>query len=227
LLFLWNIVADFINFFGNAFKNPVASIKILFLDLAVRVIGIVEEIVKGIVALINKIPGVEINISDKLTEIKNDLAEKSAEIKSESEWIEYVKAKEFVSFEDAAIKGSSIGVDLYSNMSDVFGGLTDGLTENSGMFDFSQFGTQNNPLVVEGTEPNGELNVNMSDDDLKSLREIAERDFINQFTTATLAPTITVTFGDVHETADAEKVAGRIQKILEEEIAMAAEGAYA
>ena len=66
----------------------------------------------------------------------------------------------------------------------------------------------------------------MSDEDLRYLRDIAERDYINKFSTATLAPNIQVSFGDVHETADADKVAGRIKQILQEEIAMTAEGAY-
>jgi len=58
------------------------------------------------------------------------------------------------------------------------------------------------------------------------LRDIAQREYVNQFTTATLAPNIQIRFGDVHETADADKVAKRIRKILQEEIAMAAEGVY-
>ncbi len=81
-------------------------------------------------------------------------------------------------------------------------------------------------MTVVGTGANGGVKVNMADEDLKYLRDIAERDYINKFSTATLAPTIQVTFGDVHETADANKVAGRIRRILQEEIATAAEGAY-
>ena len=86
-------------------------------------------------------------------------------------------------------------------------------------YDLSQFGTDQHPINVKGK-------VNMSDEDLKYLRDMAERDYINKFSTATLAPNISVQFGDVHETADADKVAGRIKKILQEEIAMTAEGAY-
>jgi len=84
----------------------------------------------------------------------------------------------------------------------------------------------NTPLTVEGTGDNNAVEVEMSDEDLKYLRDIAERDYINKFTTVTLAPQTTVQFGDVHEEADVNKVAARIRKILREEIAMAAEGAY-
>ena len=66
----------------------------------------------------------------------------------------------------------------------------------------------------------------MADEDLQYLRDIAEREYINKFSTATLAPNIQITFGDVHEEADADKIAGRIKKILQEEIAIASEGEY-
>lgn len=100
------------------------------------------------------------------------------------------------------------------------------LTDKDKGFDLSKFGTSNNPLTVEGTGVDGSVGVDMADEDLQYLRDIAQRDYINKFSTATLAPNITVQFGDIHETADADAVRGRIEKILREEIATAAEGAY-
>ena len=64
----------------------------------------------------------------------------------------------------------------------------------------------------------------MADEDLKYLRDIAEREYINKFSTATLAPNIQISFGDVHEEADVDKLYGRVRKILQEEIAIASEG---
>ena len=66
----------------------------------------------------------------------------------------------------------------------------------------------------------------MADEDLQYLRDIAEREYVNKFSTATLAPNIQITFGDVHKEADADKVVGRIKKILQEDIALASEGVY-
>lgn len=91
---------------------------------------------------------------------------------------------------------------------------------------FEDYDPLKDVVTVQGIGTNGAVKVDMSDEDLKYLRDIAEREYINKFTTATLAPNIQVTFGDVHETADADKVAGRIKQILQEEIAMTAEGAY-
>jgi len=84
----------------------------------------------------------------------------------------------------------------------------------------------NNPLPIEGTGPNNSVNVEMPDDDLDYLRDIAERDYIANVATNSLAPNISIQFGDVHENADANKVAGRIREILQNEIAVASEGGY-
>jgi tape measure domain-containing protein len=100
------------------------------------------------------------------------------------------------------------------------------LDKGSSSFDMADFGTSNNPLTIEGTGANGSVEVDMSDENIQYLRDIAERDYINKFSTATLAPNITVTFGDVHEEADIDKVTGRLKLILQEEIATAAEGVY-
>ena len=56
------------------------------------------------------------------------------------------------------------------------------------------------------------------------LKDIAERDYRAEYTQATLAPNIQITFGDVHENADADKVSKIIEKILTEEIAVVSEG---
>jgi tape measure domain-containing protein len=87
-------------------------------------------------------------------------------------------------------------------------------------------GENGSPIVVEGLGKGGAIKVDMSNEDLQYLRDIAEREYINKFTNNALAPNIVIQFGDVHEEADANKVAGRIKKILQEEIAMTAEGAY-
>lgn len=82
------------------------------------------------------------------------------------------------------------------------------------------------PTVVEGLGNGGAVKVDMSNEDLKYLRDIAEREYINKFSTATLAPNVVYNFGDIHETADVEKLKGTLEMMMREEIAVAAEGVY-
>lgn len=234
-VYIWNTVAAFINFFGNVFNNPVASVQALFYDMAVNILGFIEGIAQGIEDLINKIPGVEVSITSGISNLKNNLASKSASIKSEAGLVEYVKTKEFMNYSSAASTGSGIGKNIYSKIegalsgiSNKFSSLTSGTTSSgvSGFGGLGDLGTSSNPLSVEGTGKNGALDVDMADEDLKYLRDIAERDYINKFSTATLAPNIQMSFGDVHQEADIDKVAARIRKVLREEIAIASEGDY-
>jgi phage-related protein len=221
---MWNTVAAFINFFGNAFSNPIASIGALFFDLAVNVLGFIETMAKGIEDLLNKIPGVEVNITGGITGLKDKLAAASADIKSEADLKTYVKTKEFMDYSDGYSGGNKIGKNIQSNLDGAIDKFTNSMTDKG--IDLSQFGTQSNPLMVEEKGKNNAVEVDMTDEDLGYLRDIAEREYINKFSTATLAPQIQVQFGDVHQEADADKVAGRIKMILQEEIATAAEGVY-
>lgn len=82
------------------------------------------------------------------------------------------------------------------------------------------------PIKADGGKLDKVDEVDISDEDLKYIKDFAEQEFINKFTTATLAPNISVNFGDVHENADAEKLKDRIAQLLEEEIAEVAEGVY-
>ncbi|XOQ44302.1 MAG: Phage tape measure protein [Clostridium sp.] len=225
-VYIWNAVAAFVNFFGNVFKNPVASVQALFYDLMVNVLGFIETMARGIEALLNKIPGIEINITSGITNLRDKFAAKSATIKDENDLVEFVQSKEFMDYSEGFAKGRDFGKNLYTNISDKLGSLTDTMTGLGAEFDMSNFGTPANPITVQGTGSGGKVEVDMADEDLKYLRDIAQREYINKFTTATLAPNISIKFGDVRETADADKVAKRIRKILQEEIAMAAEGVY-
>ncbi len=216
-VWIWNFIAAFINFFGNVFSHPIASIKALFFDLAANALGFIRTMAKGIEDLLNKIPGVEVDMTSGLDSLKSKLEKASATVKSEAGLVEFVKSKDFMDYSEGYTKGSDIGKSLPDKFSGALSGLTKSMTD---------IGTSSKPTTVKGTGKNGKVDVNMSDEDIQYLRDVAERDYINKFSTATLAPNIQVSFGDVHETADANKVAKRLKKILQEEIAMASEGVY-
>jgi tape measure domain-containing protein len=217
----WNHVAAFINFFGNAFNNPVASAIALFFNLATNVLGFIEKIATGIETLLNKIPGVELDLTSNISDLKDEFARESANIKDEAGLTEFVKTKDYMDYSDGATKGSEMGMEAYNKIKKGSNIITGG--------DYSKYidpPTTNDPIPVEGTGPNGSVPVDMEDEDLGYLRDMAERDYIANVASNTLAPNITVSFGDVHETADVDQMFGRIRTILREQIAIAPEGVY-
>ena len=58
-----NAFAFFANFIGNLFNDSVAAVKILFLDMAETVLGYLSSVAHGIENLINKIPGLKVNLT--------------------------------------------------------------------------------------------------------------------------------------------------------------------
>lgn len=81
--------------------------------------------------------------------------------------------------------------------------------------------------TLEGETVSVTGNVNIEEDNLKYLLDIAEREYVAKFSTATLAPQISVTFGDVHQEADVNKLIDQLDSSITEMIATEAEGTYA
>jgi len=64
--------------------------------------------------------------------------------------------------------------------------------------------------------------VNISEEDIKLLKDVAATEFVNKYTT--LRPEMTVQFGDVRETADVNKILEVIEEMVEEAYASALVG---
>lgn len=227
LNFMVNPFVDFANFIGNVFTNPVSSVVYLFQGMADRVLGLIESIANAIDAVFGS------SLGDAVSGWRTDLkkmaddyvakrapAENYQKLIDNQNWTAESFGIERMSYGEAWNKGQSVGKDVYSNISDALKGLTDQFTNKDDK------GTAYDPTVVKGLGSNGKVKVDMSNEDLKYLRDIAERDYINKFSTATLAPNVHISFGDVHETADINKLKGSLEQMMREEIAVAAEGVF-
>lgn len=211
------------NFIGNVFRNPVAAVKVLFLDMANTCVSYVLNMAKAIESIINKIPGVTVNITSGLEGLKTKIESKAKTIKDESGWKEYVKQPELMEYKAAASKGYAKGSALGSKASNFISGA------GSSALDFSSIpaGTAGNPATVKGAGKNGRMNVKLEDEDVDYLRELAERDYVARIAQNTLAPNIQITFtGDINREMDYEKIGPAVAQILQDEIDTAPEGLY-
>ncbi len=192
-----NGFATFANFIGNVFHNPIAAIKVLFYDMCLNVIGYIQNLAHGIETLLNKIPGVTLDITSGLDSLYAELEKAQQAVKDESGWIEYVGKIDYFDYTGAANAGYGFGVgieDKVSNfsLSDFFGsgGISDseeeplkkytsqfeGALEDSGMSD--------NLGSIAGDTGAIKDSMDITQEDLKYLRDIAEQEAINRFTTA-------------------------------------------
>lgn len=167
----WNLFADFANFFANVFNDPIGSIIHLFGDLADTVLGIVETIAKAMdkvfgTNMAGAVQGWRSNLDSWIEEAANKHGNGS-----------YNKVAEHLNltseslglnrwaYSDAYDKGYDWGSKLEESMGNAFN-MNESL-----------------PVIAENTEEIAD-GVDITNEDLKYLKDIAERDVINRFTTA-------------------------------------------
>ena len=225
-ILIYNIIAEVVNFFANVWQHPVTAIKILFYDLAITVIGYMAEMARSVEAIINRIPGVEVQISAGLDNFKAGIEKAATSAKNSSDWNEVVKKKDFVNGADFANKGYEVGSNLADKASNLFSDFNPSLDGAGGSgIDFSSFATAGNPATVKGTGKGGAVKVETEKEDIEWMRKLAERDYVARIAQNTLAPNIRVEFsGPITKEADTDGLVGHVVDRLKEVIATAPEG---
>lgn len=224
--FLYPVIAGFAmvaNFIGNVFNNPTAAVKVLFLDMANTCVSYVLNMARAIENIINRIPGVTVDITSGLEGFKSGLEDKISTIKDESGWQEFVKQPELLDYTEMAAKGYDAGSGLADKASSLLTGFNPNL-DSVGGIDLSQFATGGNPATVKGTGKGGAVKVE-NEEDIEWMRKLAERDYVARISQNTLAPNIRVEFsGPITKEADTDGVMSRVVEQLKDVIATAPEG---
>ncbi len=182
-----NVVASFLNFFRNAFDDPIAAVKVLFYDLCLTVIGYILNMATAIESVINKIPGIEVDITSGLDNFYSEIEAAQQQVKDESGWVEYVEKWDYIDYTDAWDAGYSFGEGIDESianfsLSDLFGG-TDDIPQPE------DYLPQEYLYDDKLDDMSGDLgairdSLEISAEELKYLRDAAEQESINRFTTA-------------------------------------------
>lgn len=179
---LQNRFATFVNFLGNVFNDPIAAIKVAFWDMCLTVAGYISKLAHAIETVLNKIPGVTVDITSGLDNFYAGIEDAQQKVKDESGWVEYVKKMDFIDYSDAASAGYKFGEGIADKVSGFFGGGFDSIDAFNmgnawdGIYDNTADTAANTAATAEALDA--------TEEDLKYLRDIAEREAINRFTTA-------------------------------------------
>lgn len=235
LEFLYNGWVSFGNFFSNVFKDPIGSVIRLFGDFGDRVLGIIEKIAKAIDDVFGS------NLSGAVSGLRGTLLEGSellANTLGNGEYEEKIKKLNIdemldnvglkldrINYGDAFDWGAGIGEKIdsfFSGNDDKLKNITEISNMNNYLSgnDISNIGEVENVKNVKGT-------VDVTSEDLKYLRDIAEQESINQFTTKMVVPDVKITFtGDIRETADVEVLSEAVKENIINELTAGAEGVH-
>ena len=218
-----NKFAMFANFIGNLFNDPVAAVKVLFYDMAQTVIGYILNMARAIETIINKIPGVQVDITSGLDNFYSQIEDASQKVKDESGWVEYVQKMDFIDYSDAANAGYEFGQGIEDKIGGFFGGDLNGMGIDTGAFgtDMSDV-----PGGVNDIAQNTKDSVDISDEELRYLHDLAEQDVITRFTTAEIRVDM-VNNNNVSSQMDLDGIVDYVATGVYNAMEQAAEGVHA
>ncbi len=223
----------------TAFHNAIAHVQSWWYGLLSTVLNVVS----GICEALNKLPFVEFDYSG-ITSAADEYAAKSAEAAGSVE--EYTSVgdafkKGFSTFDtfqdgwasDAFASGAAWGdgvMDGLSNMLD-FSNLTSGI-DTAEMFNgggYEGYDASQIPANIADTAGNTAATadaLDITDENLEYLRDIAERDVINRFTTAEVHVDFGGVTNNVNSDMDLDGVVDYLASGIQEAMEVAAEGVH-
>ena len=237
---IWNALGACAQNIGIAFSNVISGVQSWFYNL----LSTALTVVAGICEALNKLPFVEFDYSG-ITNAASDYASKAAEASG--------NIKDFVSVGDAFSEGMSTfdtwqsgwvsdafnaganwGDGVASGISDAVGGLFDmdlgaatdyGTGSNYGDFAMDDLlGNTGQTAANTGAAADA---LSTSTEELEYLRDIAERDAINRFTTAEVKIDMTGMQNRIEGGADLDGVISTLTDGFTEALLTAAEGVHA
>lgn len=241
---IWNALGACAQNIGIAFSNVISGVQAWFYNL----LSTALTVVAGICEALNKLPFVEFDYSG-ITNAASDYAAKAAEASG--------NIQDFVSIGDAFNEGMSTfdtwgegwasdafnaganwGDGMASGISDAVGGLFDmdlgaatdygtGLGTGSGYGDFAMDDLLGNTGQTAANTGAAADALSTSTEELEYLRDIAERDAINRFTTAEVRIDMTGMTNRIEGGADLDGVISTLTDGFTEALLTAAEGVHA
>ena len=228
-------VIDLWNRMQLAWVTAVTAIQNWCGDLKAGVLMILQNMVNGAIGIINsfinllnKIPGVNISVIDQVTfgttaQLENEAA-KQARNRNLDEYRDKIESQ----IQERENKLSQMKTDAANakatREAEIAAERSKKLAEAGKDAFTDQFGTNVNNVANVDEVGKVKDDINISDEDLKFLRDVAEMRFVQNF--VTLTPTVAVD-AKINERVDVDEVVNRIESKLEEEFVIAAEGVYA
>ncbi len=229
---LWNFIAAFVNFFGNVFTDPVGAIARLFFDLVDTILSLLQTLAGAIDAIFGSnlagaVQGWRDNLGGWVDETFGQGEEIMAKVSGE-DW--HVDRFEYGEAWDAGVAvgdGIAEAIDNFS-LSDIFGStdIPDPQDYTSGFEDvIASSGMGDNLGDIAGDTGAIKDGLDITEEDLKYLRDIAEQEAVNRFTTAEIKVDMTNN-NNINNGMDLDGVVSGLTDAVNEAIETMTEGVH-
>lgn len=226
---LYNLIATFANFFANVFNDPVGAIIDLFSGMFDFILGVVQSAAD----LIDTVLGSD--MSSAVAGFRNDFSDAVSDIIGDDQTVvmEKLDAKDYqferVDYIDAFGVGYDFGEKLDEKIKNFDLSEILGKTELPNKEDYEGLyeGYDYSPYLddISGDTDKMSKDMELTGEDLKYIRDIAERDIINRFTTAEIKVDMTNN-NSISKEADIDGITNKLYTALEEQMNAVAEGVY-
>ncbi len=230
--FLVNPFLNFANFIGNLFVDPVSAVIYLFQGMADSVLGILETIASALDFVIGT------DMAGAVANWRNDLKSWADEVVTSrgfdvNDFNNVVGTLDLSmrnfefegnSYSDAWNTGYDWGAALFAEESAALlgAGREEGEDYLNGLL---TQGNYNTAAIADSTHDITD-SLDISNEDIKYLKDIAERDYINRFTTAENKVVIENISNSVNEAQDLDGMIDYLTEKLVEQVAMSASGIH-
>jgi hypothetical protein len=211
---IWNTIASFAEFFANVFNDPVGSVVRLFSSMADSILSILQSIASAVDTIFgSNLAGAVSGWRGQLQGMTNDLVGEAKIVvpKMDAQSLHFKRYEYGAAYKAGHNFGK--GIEEKFNPSN--------LLKNN--FDLDNYGGS-----IKATADNtGAMKDSMkiSEEDLKYLRDVAEQEAVNRFTTAQIKVDMT-NHNNIKSDMDLDGVVAHLEKKVEDAMIVAAEGVH-
>ena len=230
---IWNALGACANNIGVAFNNTISNVQSWWYNLLSTVLSVVA----GICEALNKLPFVEFDYSG-IVNAADDYAAKSAEAANNKD--EYTSVSDafndgmgtfqYDSYSDAYASGAAWGDGVTDKVKNTFSAKSTSIPNtndytNNYASELANSQIASNTADTAKNTAKSANSLSATSEDLKYLRDIADREYVNKFTTAEIKVSM-INQNKINSNMDLDGVAEHLRSKIEEEMNAAAEGEH-
>lgn len=201
---VWNAIIAFVEFFVNVFVDPIGSVQRLFISVFSAILGVIETVAGAIGSLFGQDWSSGIAGLRTQMEAFADTTYGTGAMKLERMELTDVGS----AAKAGAAFGANAGDKISSGIEKLQGAMAGGVGGAGDLGDAITNTSQGKAVKTKNTDKL------ITEEDIRMLTDIATRDYKLQYQQIT--PQVTMTFGDIRETADADGIIERLATTIEE-----------